>query len=370
MDLVRGGRMFSRVVVAVGVLGLINITAPPGPVRVAAEPPPARPAADAAVATAPETQLVPVRFGSPQSVSDAGVFIARARGYFQEQGLDVSTLAFQSGPDTIPALASGELETAGGNLSVATLNAVERGIAIKMVADKGTSRPGFEFSHLVVRADLLGGEVGDIADLRGRRIALASLRSGAASQVYHTLARGGLDIDAVDLTPLGYSEMIVALSNRAIDAANIIEPALSTVVARGVGATWEPGTSSAAFGGVYQAGTLVVSPRFAQQTDQVRRFLLGYLKGVRDYNDAFVKGEGRAEVVRILSENTPVRDPAAYERMHMAGLDPDGRIARQSLQLDMDYFRQRGYYSGPVTLDDLIDTSYADYAAQQLGPYQ
>jgi hypothetical protein len=36
----------------------------------------------------------------------------------------------------------------------------------------------------------------------------------------------------------------------------------------------------------------------------------------------------------------------------------------------MDYFRQMGYYTGPITLDELIDTSYALYAAQQLGPYR
>ena len=39
----------------------------------------------------------------------------------------------------------------------------------------------------------------------------------------------------------------------------------------------------------------------------------------------------------------------------MAGLDPDGRIARESLQLDVDYFRQQGYYTGPITLDNLLE---------------
>ncbi len=321
-------------------------------------------------AARPLPQLVSVRFGSPQGVSDAGVFIARERGYFGEQGLAVDVLPFQSGPDTIPPLASGDLELAGGAISVALLNAVERGVALKMVADKGTSRPGFEYNQVVVRPDLLGGAVRDLGDLRGRRIAVASLRSGAESLVAHVLAQGGVGIDEVDLTPLSFADMIVALGNGVIDGANMIEPAQSAATDRGVAATWEPGRSSTAFGGVYQAAEIVASGRFAAETDLARRFLLAYLRGVRAYNDAFVKGEGRAEIVRILTESTVVKDPATYERMQMAGLDPDGRIARQSLQLDMDYFRQMGYYTGPITLDDLIDTSYADYAAQQLGPYR
>ena len=350
-------RVFAFLVLTAAV-GLVAVPAP-------------APAAATAAPAAPAPQLSPVRFGSPQAISDAGVFIGRERGYFRELGLEVETVPFQSGPNTIPALAAGDLETAGGTISVALLNALERGIQIKMVADKGTSRPGFEFVQVPVRRDLLeSGAVRDIADLRGRHVAVASLQSGAESLVAHVLARGGLSITDVDLQPLGYSDMVVAFSNGAIDSANIIEPSLSAAIDRGLAATWEPGRSSTAFGGVYQAATVVISGQFAAQTDVARRFLVGYLKGVRVYNDAFVKGEGRGEVVRILTESTAVRDPAAYERMNMAGLDPDGRIARQSLQLDMDYFHQMGYYTGPVTLNDLIDMSFAEYAAQQLGPYR
>jgi NitT/TauT family transport system substrate-binding protein len=54
----------------------------------------------------------------------------------------------------------------------------------------------------------------------------------------------------------------------------------------------------------------------------------------------------------------------------MAGLDPDGRVARQSLQIELDFYRARGYYTGPTTLDRVLDTSFVDYAVQQLGPYQ
>ncbi len=359
-----------QLVALVGALAWVGVSAEPAPRLAAAA------SAPSGVAGSPDPastspQLTRVRFGSPQAISDAGVYIGQDRGYFREQGLDIETLPFQSGPDTIPPLASGELEVAGGTISIALLNAVERGIPLRMVADKGSSRPGFEFVQVGVRRDLLdSGTVRDIADLRGRRIAVASLRSGAEAQVAYVLRRGGVDMSEIDLTPLGYPDMLVAFGNRAIDAANIIEPSLSAAVGQGVLATWEQGHSSAAFGGVYQAATIVYSGQFAAQTDLGRRFMVAYLKGVRAYNDAFVRGEGRADVVRILTENTAVKNPAAYTDMNMAGLDPDGRIAVQSLQLDMAYFRQQGYYTGPITLEGLIDASFAEYAAQQLGPYR
>jgi len=359
-------RSLRDVVALMIALGLALFTAAPGPRPVAVLAAPG-----GRVTTASTAQLTMVRFGSPQSISDAGVFVARDRGYFRDQGIDVDVVPFQSGPNTIAPLAAGDLDVAGGTVSTALFNAIERGVGIKAVADKGLSRPGFEFSQLVLRRDLSeSGQVREIADLRGRRVAIASERSGAESQLAQTLARGGVGVGEVDASVLSFPDMVVALGNRAIDGAVIIEPLLSAAVERGAAVTWEPGRSSAAYGGVYQAAILVVSGRFAAQPDLVRRFLVGYLQGVRAYNDAFVKGEGRPEVVRILTEQTTIKDPAVYDRMQMAGLDPDGRISRQSLQLDLDYFRQQGYYTGPLTLDDIIDSSYVEYAAQQLGPYR
>jgi NitT/TauT family transport system substrate-binding protein len=333
---------------------------------------PGQPAvASSAAAPVSASQLRTVRFGSTQSASDAGVFIGRERGYFREQGIEVDYVPFQSGPDTMVPMASGDLEVGSGNFGIVWLNAVERGVGIKGVADKGSARPGFEFVQVPLRRDLVeSGQVRTPADLRGRRIGMSVLRSGGEALVADMLARGGLTPDDVDLVALGYPEMLAGLANRALDAAVLIEPSLSAAVARGLVATWEPGYGSTAFGGAYQASLVFYSGQFAAQTDLARRFMVAYLKGVRAYNDAFLRGEGRADAVRILTETTAIKDPAVYDLMQMAGLDPDGRINQQSLERELSYYRARGYYTGPVTPDQVIDSSFAEYAAQQLGPYR
>jgi len=327
--------------------------------------------AGAAAATSPETQLTHVRFGSPQSISDSGVLVARALGYFQEQGLDVETLPIQSGSDLIVPLASGEVETGGGTFSIALLNAIERGVGLRIVADKGNSRQGFQFSQLLVRKDLRdSGEVSQIADLRGRKLAVSATRAGSEAVLAHVLARGGLGIDETDVTVMGYPDMLLAFGNRAIDGAIVIEPSIAIALDRGLASSWEQGYSGEAYGGVYQAGILLYSGRFAAQPDLAQRFMVAYIKGARAYNDAFGKGQGRPDMIRLLTEQTTVKDPALYERMQMAGIDPDGRLNRASLQMELDYFRNRGYYSGGVDLNAAIDTSFAERAVQQLGPYQ
>jgi ABC-type nitrate/sulfonate/bicarbonate transport system substrate-binding protein len=331
-------------------------------------------AAPAAAAAAPAAQQPSVvRIGLPQSISDSGVLIARARGYFRDQGLTVEIVPFQSAPDTIPALASGELEAAGGTISTALFNAIERGVGLKMVADKGSSRPGFEYSQIVVRRDLLeSGAVREVADLRGRKIGVASLRSGVESLVAQVLALGGLSVDDVDLTVLGYPEGVVALGNRAIDANSTIEPLLSLGVAQGASGTWEPGRSSSAYGGVYQAGNLVVGPRFAAQPEQVRRFLVAYLRGVRDYNDATRKGMNRPEIFAMLAKHLTVKDVALWERMVPTGLNPDGRIHVETIREDIERWIDLGMLKPEDRIDpnQVIDHTFVDYAVSRLGPYQ
>ncbi len=334
-------------------------------------PGPAPAAASAAPAHGPAPQFTTVRFGSPLAISDAGVFFGRARGFFQAQGIEVDILPFQSGNDIIAPMASGDLQVAGGGLSLAVLNAIDRGIRIRAVADKGSSRPGFEFVQLPVRRDLLeSGTVRGVGDLRGRHVGVSTLRASGEAIIAQVLATGGLTIDDVDLVPMGYPDMVVALGNQAIDAAVLIEPALGAAYARGVIGAWDPGMVSAAYGGNYQAALLFFNEQLAGQPDLARRFMTAYLQGVRVYNDAFQKGQGRDEAVRVLIESTQIKDPAAYDQMQMAALDPDGQIYRPSLETELAYHRARGYYTGGATLDSLLDPSFAQATAQQLGPYR
>src|SRR5262249_8540742 len=151
----------------------------------------------------------------------------------------------------------------------------------------------------------------------------------------------------------------------AIDAGVVIEPSLTAGLSRGGLQTWPGGSGANAFGGVYQARVMYYSGQFTQQSDQARRFMTGYLKGIRAFNDAFVKGIGRDEIVRLMIDNTPIKDPALYGQMQLSGLDPNGQLLRPSMQIELDYFRGRGYYTGPSTLESFIDSSFAQYPATQ-----
>ncbi len=100
--------------------------------------------------------------------------------------------------------------------------------------------------------------------------------------------------------------------------------------------------------------------------------MAAYLRAVRDYNDAFVKGDPgrRAEIVDILVKNTPVKDRALYDRMVMPALHPDGEVNLDSLREDYDYWLANGYQEERVTVADLVDASFTRAVVEQLGPYR
>ena len=54
-----------------------------------------------------------------------------------------------------------------------------------------------------------------------------------------------------------------------------------------------------------QIAMVLGSPKFMKEEQDVSlRFMAAYLKGVRDYNDAFIKGIGKDEIIEIMTKHT------------------------------------------------------------------
>src|SRR5574338_905728 len=105
-------------------------------------------------ARAPLSPPVKVVVGTIGSASDIGFFIALERGYFKDEGLDVHLEFLQSAAKMVPTLATNDIQVASGGLNAGLVNAIDRGIPLRIVADKGTLRPGSGYQAFMVRKDL------------------------------------------------------------------------------------------------------------------------------------------------------------------------------------------------------------------------
>ena len=120
-----------------------------------------------------------VSVGTANASPDGGFFIADKRGYFRDEGIDVRFVAFDSAARMVAPLGTGQLDVGGGALTAGLFNAIARGIEIRIVADKGSTPPGYGYQPLLVRRDLVtSGHFKLLSDLKGLKVANSAPGSG------------------------------------------------------------------------------------------------------------------------------------------------------------------------------------------------
>ena len=301
------------------------------------------------------------------NMSNAGIYIADERGYFSEEGIRVEQVPFDAGPRMVPALAINELQVGAASAGAALFNAIHRGIHSKVVADKGSNPPGAGWTAFVVRKDLYDtGAVRRFEDLRGRTFGLFVADASQEVLLDYYLRQAGLTLADVNVGLFPGPDQPAAFANRQLDAAWAIEPSVVRLV--------DAGLVVRLFGSEErhpndQTSTLMYSEPFTRQRDLATRWMAAYLRGIRDYTDAFLANKGRDEVVTILEKAGVVTDRGQLERMGFTGLNPNGYVNRASLQEMHDYFLRKGTLTQPVPLDELVDDSFVTAALARLGLY-
>ena len=121
--------------------------------------------------TATAQALAKVKVASAGIASDIGFFLAQQKGYFRAEGLNIELTQMANAPQMVGPLGMGQLDIGAGTVAASLYNAVAQKIAIRAVADKGSMRPGYGFSRLMVRKDLVdSGRFKSYADLKGRKL--------------------------------------------------------------------------------------------------------------------------------------------------------------------------------------------------------
>jgi NitT/TauT family transport system substrate-binding protein len=322
---------------------------------------------------APAPAADQVKIGVSRTLSDAGYYIADAKGFFRDEGLEISIVGFNSAAQMIAPLGTGELDVAGGTVSAGFYNAVGRGIGMKIVADQGSIKPGYGYSSLMVRKDLVeSGRYKSFADLKGMKVAIAAPGTGTASALNEVLKKGGLKYSDVDVVYIGFPEHLPSYKNRAIDASITNEPTMTRAIEEGVAVriagndVTYPGQQTAA---------VVYSDHFIKdRRDVAERFMRAYLRGVRMYNDALkdghLAGPRADEVIAILVKYTAVKDPGMFRRMIPSYCDPNGEVNLASLNKDLAFFRELGLIEKKdASVAGVVDPSFARAAVAKLGAY-
>lgn len=310
-----------------------------------------------------------VMLGYVGSVTDAAIDIAEAKGYFKEQNMEVDRSGFTGSGDMVGLLAGGRLDVGAGAVAAGPFNAFARGIDIRIVADKSRVVPGRTYVGLAARKDLIeGGQLKTLKDLAGKRVAIPLKGSIAEAEMHVVLKKAGLTFKDITLVEMPFPSMPAALGNNAIDAAVLIDPITEGAVKRGLAARW------IGFDEVWPGHTAAIifyAPHFLKDEDKATRFMIAYLKGVRDYHDAYLAGDkAKNAAMNAFLESIDYKHKALLSWFPMPAIDPDGKVDRASLAESQQIFVELGHIKTPADLDKMIDESVLKRAIAKIGPYK
>lgn len=306
------------------------------------------------------------------TISEAPLYIALDQGYYREQNLDVEMVNMFSGAQMMPSLGTGQVDVGAGAPSAGLYNALAAGINVKIVADKGSTPPGYGYAPILVRKALIdSGKVKTFRDFRGLSVAEVAPGTASLPLLIAGLKRGGLTIKDVKEVFLSFPDHVAAFANGAIDASVTTEPQATQTIQAGTAVRF---ASSDSIYPNQQLSTILYSAKFdTDRRDVGVRFMAAYIKAARFYNDALKDGRyaGRTggDVISILVRYTSLKNPSVYRQLVPNGIDPNGRLNLASLQKDLDTFRESGLIKGNATVDQAVDSTIVNDALKIVGPY-
>jgi NitT/TauT family transport system substrate-binding protein len=312
----------------------------------------------AVAARKPGDVFFPVKVAHVPSLLFAPLYVAIEKGYLTEQGLMVTLETVTAGQDAMALTANNQLDAVVAGFSVALFNAVDRGLDIKVVGSMGAQPKQGRPSALMVRNDLLsGGQVKEMKDLKGKKIAIAGGNGSTGAYWLATRLRdGGLALGDVEIVNLGFADQVQAFKQGAIDAAIPAAPFTEQIR--------QDGTADY-FGGTFTAGAsavgIIYGPTLLKDRPEVgRRLAAALVKGSQAVQGDAIKSEENLAIfskyTRIPVETLRSMDPYEYA--------PDLAPNAQTLMDMQEVFIKEGQLklSAPLPPERWVDDSFVKAA--------
>ena len=308
-----------------------------------------------------------IKLGVSGRPDQASLEIALRRGYFEQEGLDIETVQGTTGQEMLPSLAANQLQAASGSPNAGLFNALNRGINIRIVGD---------FAHIgdardrtvaiMARADLVeSGAIKNFADVKGKVISQGPGPGQITEIIFQKL------FDQAKITPadvtikyINFPDTLAAFASKTLDVTFLIEPLVTAAERQNLARVIVPG---GAIDPGAELSIWIFSPEFAKDKDAATRFMVAFLKGARDYYDAFFLGKNKDATIALLTQYLPVKDPKLWETSRQY-TDLNGRVNVENLKFQAAFHTKRGNVSGPVPdIEKFLSPEFSEAAVKQLG---
>jgi NitT/TauT family transport system substrate-binding protein len=300
------------------------------------------------------------------TIASTSTYIADAKGYLRDAGIDAEIQKIDSVSTAMPLLASGRVQVAQGGFSAGYWNGLAQSMPVIMAFEGGSSPLNH---HILINAGMKD-KIKKIADLKGRTIALNAPGSIIGYDLYKVLKSAGLTFKDVEVKYIGFPQMGIALQNGAIDAAVNVPPFGDLIIEKGLGLNWLDTDEYLKPSPVSVVHYVINSDWAKKNGDLAHRLFVAMARGTRDYCQAYHHGPNREEVIGIMIKYGVAGDHDSLNKFPWQARDPNGRFNIASVLDVQDWYFNDGLIKQKFTAEQLVDKSYAEEAAKKLGAFE
>jgi NitT/TauT family transport system substrate-binding protein len=279
-----------------------------------------------------------IRIGIISAIDFAPVKLAEKLGYFKQEGLNVQVKVFQTGPQALPALASGDLDISLANYVSFYQAEAKKTIDAKVIADAYQGSP----SAFVVLAKPSSG-IKTAKDLVGKKVSVHQKGSVAELLLKATLQDNGVDPNAVSEVEVHFPDIPAALASNQIDAGVETEPFI-TQAEQQVGAQPAIKLITGSTADIPLSGYIATSKFATDNPKTVAAFQRAMIKAQKDAAD-------RTMLAQVLPELTGV-DKQSVSLLNL-GVFPTSVDATR-LQRVITLMKTSGGFTAPLQAKDLL----------------
>jgi NitT/TauT family transport system substrate-binding protein len=318
-----------------------------------------------AAATAADAETL-VRAGLVRSITSGVTYDATEKGYFKDVGIKVQTEDLDTSANSIALLSQNQFDVIEGGISAGYFNALEKNLPITVVMSRVSTPIGH---NIMLRPDL-AGQITDIKGLKGKVIATNGTGSVSTYEIGKVLETGGLTINDVELKVLPFTQYALGFANKAIDAAEVIPPWTTQFVSDKIAVPFLNVDDLVKPTPMTIAVVMINTDWAKKNPDVARNYFVAYLRAVRDYCQAYHDGPNRKEFIDMLARTGAERRPEILNDQHAwPARDPNGKINIASMMDMQAWYTANKMSNANFSAERVVDSTFADYAAQKLGPF-
>ena len=302
--------------------------------------------------------------GSLPFVSASPVFIAKERGYFAAEGLEVETKAFQAAQAVAVATASGDPDVGVGGLTAGFYNLAGKG-AVKIVASQSREEPGYDFVAYVASVKAWEAGFRSVAQFPGKTVGITTLGSTFHYNLGKLAEKRGFKLEQLTLRPLQtVPNMAAALTGNQVDAILTVANSAFKLQNDGAGKIigWVHQETP------WQLGAVFVSPRMiVTRRATLEKFLRAYVKGCQDYAKAYLQRDAAgkrvfgAEADALFPIMQKYVKPEPTPATVLAGanfIDAEARLLVRDIHEQVAWYKAQGLVDKGVEAKAILDLSF------------